>query len=333
MKDWKESISRLFPACSAHIVNSKMGMLPLAVAGELITGGPLVVRGYHCLPKVTTKSFVEWPTKGFRVYRTGNLGTFIALVTDTWLISAYHIVRMTAEGTLLIHSWIDSQIKLRSVRIESEGRSEVVRKSARGRASAHTPIASHPELGNEVLVSFFTDDNSSIKVNQKWMSTPKISLDMTEDLRSWSRVPSRAYQRWEALRCRTHAAQEGSTGMKECLSWCRDVSSQDPGRGSVPQWIWFKLLLSKSVLICLCTACSLWLHDPVCTESGNLADTLYSSFLPVPSNDLLLAHELSAYTHHALPCAVIVKNECIVINCGRQRVWIKVTNNRDCQSR
>lgn len=83
MKDWKESISRLFPACSAHIVNSKMGMLPLAVAGELITGGPLVVRGYHCLPKVTTKSFVEWPTKGFRVYRTGNLGTFIALVTDT----------------------------------------------------------------------------------------------------------------------------------------------------------------------------------------------------------------------------------------------------------
>ena len=60
--------------------------------------------------------------------------------------------------------------------------SEVIRKSARGRASAHTPIASHPELGNEVLVSFFTDDNPSIKVNQKQTSTPKISLDRTEDL-------------------------------------------------------------------------------------------------------------------------------------------------------
>jgi len=94
----------------------------------------------------------------------------------------YHIVRMTAEGTLLIHGRIDSQIKLRGVRIESEGVSEVVRKSSRGRASAHTLIASHPELGNEVLVSFFTNDNPSIKVNQKRTSTPKISLDRTEEL-------------------------------------------------------------------------------------------------------------------------------------------------------
>ena len=89
---------------------------------------------------------------------------------------------MTAEGTLLIHGRIDSQIKLRGVRIESEGVSEVVRKSARRRSSAHTLIASHPELGNEILVSFFANDNPLIRVDQKRTSTPKMSLDRNEDL-------------------------------------------------------------------------------------------------------------------------------------------------------
>ena len=89
---------------------------------------------------------------------------------------------MTAEGTLLILGRIDSQIKLRGVRIESEGVSEVVRKSAKGKASAHTLIASHSELGNEILVSFFANDDPSIKVDQKRTSTPKILLDRSGDL-------------------------------------------------------------------------------------------------------------------------------------------------------
>ncbi|KAF9790420.1 urease [Thelephora terrestris] len=70
-------------------------------------------------------------------------------------------------------------------------------------------------------------------------------------------------------------------------------------------------------------------HDPICTESGNLADALYGSFLPVPSNDLFSAHEPSAYAKHALPGAIIVKDERIAINHCRERVKIKVTNNGD----
>ncbi|KAF9649477.1 hypothetical protein BDM02DRAFT_3230298 [Thelephora ganbajun] len=163
-KDRKENIGRPFPACSAYIVNSKMDILPLGVAGELVIGGPLVARGYHHLPELTAKSFVEWPTKGCRAYRTGDL------------------VRMTADGTLLIHGRIDSQIKLRGVRIESEGVSEVVRKSIKGKASAQTLTTSHPELGNEILVSFFANDDPSVTVDQKRTSTPKILLDRSEDL-------------------------------------------------------------------------------------------------------------------------------------------------------
>ena len=89
---------------------------------------------------------------------------------------------MTAEGTLLILGRIDSQIKLRGVRIESEGVSEVVRKSANGKTSAHTFISLHPELGNEILVSFFANDDPLIKVDQKRTSTPKVLPDRSEDL-------------------------------------------------------------------------------------------------------------------------------------------------------
>lgn len=90
-----------------------------------------------------------------------------------------------------------------------------------------------------------------------------------------------------------------------------------------------KSLSLNNILICLSRVFLVTVHDPICTEFGNLTDALYSSFLPVPSNDLFPAHEPSAYAHDALPGAVIVKNERIVINHGRERVKIKVTNNGD----
>jgi len=111
---------------------------------------------------------------------------------------------MTAEGTLLILGRIDSEIKPRGVRIETEGVSEVVRKSAKGRTSAHTLIAFHPELGNELLVSFFASDDPLIVVDQKRTSIPKVLLDrdVDEDLvpiRSAVQTELAAHKVWSAL--------------------------------------------------------------------------------------------------------------------------------------
>ena len=58
----------------------------------------------------------------------------------------------------------------------------MIRKSVRGRVSAHTLIGSHSEPGSEILVSFFANDDPSIKVDQKRTSAPKILLDGSEDL-------------------------------------------------------------------------------------------------------------------------------------------------------
>ena len=70
-------------------------------------------------------------------------------------------------------------------------------------------------------------------------------------------------------------------------------------------------------------------HDPICTESGNLEAALYGSFLPIPDENLFPAHDVSAYDKESLPGAIIAKKERIIINKGRNRIGLKVTNNGD----
>lgn len=50
--------------------------MPRGVPGELIVEGPLIGAGYHNNPEATRKSFIEWPQKGCKAYRTGDLGGF-----------------------------------------------------------------------------------------------------------------------------------------------------------------------------------------------------------------------------------------------------------------
>ena len=117
---------------------------------------------------------------------------------------------------------------------------------------------------------------------------------------------------------------DGGTSIPVSRHWF----TRSRSRGHSPMGM-LELPSPENVLICLRRVFLVTVHDPVCTEFGNLADALYGSFLPVPSNDLFPAPEPSAYAHHALPGAIIVKNERIVINHGRERVRIKVTNNGD----
>ncbi|KAL5526948.1 URE1 [Sanghuangporus sanghuang] len=70
-------------------------------------------------------------------------------------------------------------------------------------------------------------------------------------------------------------------------------------------------------------------HDPICSESGNLSEALYGSFLPIPLDDLFPVLDASDYEPAKAPGAVIVKKEQITINKGRERVKLKVTNNGD----
>ncbi|KAG8986613.1 Urease [Tulasnella sp. 427] len=71
-------------------------------------------------------------------------------------------------------------------------------------------------------------------------------------------------------------------------------------------------------------------HDPICTDSGNLQEALYGSFFPIPTDDLFPLEETSLYESANGPGAVSVKKDSpITINAGRERVKLRVTNKGD----
>ncbi|KAG8983532.1 Urease [Tulasnella sp. JGI-2019a] len=71
-------------------------------------------------------------------------------------------------------------------------------------------------------------------------------------------------------------------------------------------------------------------HDPVCTNDGNLQEALYGSFLPTPTEDHFPLEDPSLYERNSGPGAVIVKrNAPITINANRNRVKLRITNSGD----
>jgi gramicidin S synthase 2 len=83
---------------SNYIMDQKLQLLPIGVAGELCIGGEGVGRGYLNRNDLTNEKFIIW--KGQKLYRTGDLA------------------RYTTDGEIEYISRLDNQVKLRGLRIE-----------------------------------------------------------------------------------------------------------------------------------------------------------------------------------------------------------------------
>ncbi|KAF9493084.1 hypothetical protein BDN71DRAFT_1591331 [Pleurotus eryngii] len=156
----KSNIGKTFDNVSGYVVDDNMNIVVRGGVGELVVGGPLVGRGYHGRPDHTNKVFLTWPRSGQKAYRTGDL------------------VRMMPDSTFEILGRVDTQIKLRGVRIESEGISAIIRRaaspSARINLDAITILANHPKIGTDQLVSFIAWD-PTITISTRKASLPSIS--------------------------------------------------------------------------------------------------------------------------------------------------------------
>ncbi len=137
-----------------YILDGKLRLTPVGVAGELYTGGDGLARGYHNRPELTAERFVPDPFSGVpgaRLYRTGDRARFLP------------------DGNIEFLGRIDYQVKVRGFRIEL--------------GEIETVLAGHDAI-KEVVVEVRGDASE-----EKWLvayvvSKPDAELS-TEELRHY----------------------------------------------------------------------------------------------------------------------------------------------------
>ncbi|MER5950466.1 amino acid adenylation domain-containing protein [Streptomyces sp. NPDC001904] len=114
-------LGELIANASCAVVDRWGNLQPIGVPGELWIGGDGVARGYRNRPGLTADRFAPDPTRpGRRLYRTGDL------------------VRRLPNGEMEFLGRVDSQVKIRGVRVELEEIESVLR--------------GHPDVTNAVVV-------------------------------------------------------------------------------------------------------------------------------------------------------------------------------------
>ena len=68
-------------------------------------------------------------------------------------------------------------------------------------------------------------------------------------------------------------------------------------------------------------------HDSICSDDGDLESALYGSFLPLSNNDVFKLEDGKEDKHG--PGAYLIRPGMIVLNEGRDRIGVRVTNNGD----
>lgn len=142
----KPSIGRPINNVTHYVLDDKLNLLPIGVAGQLYIGGKGVARGYLKKPQLTAEKFIPNPfakLKGERIYKTGDL------------------VRYLPDGNIEYIARIDTQVKLRGFRIEL-GEIETVLKTHED--IDWTVVIIREDRPNvKKLVAYFTTINKNLK--------------------------------------------------------------------------------------------------------------------------------------------------------------------------
>ena len=130
-------IGRPIPNASIYIVDEKLRLVPIGVAGNLYIGGVGLARGYLNRPDLTAEKFIPDPfgsVPGARLYKTGDL--------------ARHLV----DGNIEFLGRGDHQVKIRGFRIEL-GEIETVLNQHPG-ARQSIVVAQEDATGDQRMVAY-----------------------------------------------------------------------------------------------------------------------------------------------------------------------------------
>jgi tyrocidine synthetase III len=118
---------------NAYILDGNNQLCAVGVVGEICVGGDGLARGYLNNPELTAEKFITIPfAKGERIYRTGDLGRwmadgnieFIGRKDEQVKIRGFRIEMGEIENTLLTHAGIDAAVVV--ARANKDGEKEIV---------------------------------------------------------------------------------------------------------------------------------------------------------------------------------------------------------------
>ncbi|NMZ50952.1 amino acid adenylation domain-containing protein [Pseudomonas poae] len=122
-----------------YVLDARMQPVPLGVVGELYIGGVQVARGYLNRPELSAERFLDDPFTGGRLYRTGDVGRYLA------------------DGTLEYLGRNDDQVKIHGLRIELG--------EIQARLTEHPAVNEAVVLAREQrLIAYYTGEQSDIDV-------------------------------------------------------------------------------------------------------------------------------------------------------------------------
>jgi amino acid adenylation domain-containing protein len=130
-------IGRPVSNAQVHVLDARLGPVPIGAIGELYIGGANLARGYLNRPDLTADRFVPDPLgrPGSRLYRTGDLA------------------RWRSDGVLEYHGRIDDQVKIRGHRVELEEIRTAVTRHPGVMAAA---VTARPQAGGIRLLAYYT---------------------------------------------------------------------------------------------------------------------------------------------------------------------------------
>ncbi|MGW2421083.1 amino acid adenylation domain-containing protein [Streptomyces sp. NPDC001709] len=146
--DWSEPtvpIGRPISHTTIHLVDEELRPVPDGTPGEIVIGGRGVALGYHERPELTAERFVASPfpeDPSPRLYRTGDLG------------------QLGADGEIRYLGRIDSQFKLRGLRIEPE-EIEAALTGVPGIAEARVLPLTDEASGEQILAAVCVPDGDA----------------------------------------------------------------------------------------------------------------------------------------------------------------------------
>ena len=184
-----------------YIVDKYGAPAPYGVTGELYVGGVGVAKGYRNLPEKTAEAFVEF--MGGRMYRTGDYAKF-----DKY-------------GNVLILGRLDSQVKLRGLRIELSEIEELIAAQPHIKKAA---VIIRRLGGQESICAYFTADTR--------IDTDSLREELKKHLTHYM-VPT-AYLQMDEM----PVTANGKTDTKLLPEPAAEVSSINPPQNDIQQRIY-----------------------------------------------------------------------------------------------